>query len=423
MRVHLQYGRGNLAVDVPGSNVTVLRPRFVAGLADERGEFEAAVRTPIESPPLRTLIAPSDRVAVVIADITRPLPSERLLPWLFTELSTAPAANFTIIIGNGTHRACTAAEIEQLVGTEIVRNYRVVNHSATDDSTLAVVRPGNRHHGPLRYNRAYVEADKRIIVGFIEPHFMAGFSGGYKAVFPGVADLDSIMHYHRAEVIGDRRSTWGVLEENPTQEQIRANGSVLPVDFCINVTLNHKRAITGFYCGETTAAHLRGCADIKKSAMVACAQSFPLVLTSNSGFPLDQNLYQTVKGMCAAAEVVAENGRIVVTARCNDGFPDHGNFTHLLNTHDSPESLLETIMTPGFHMLDQWQAQKLAQVQLRSRVSLYSELDPAEVEQARLTPIADLSAHVQQQVDEVGVDAPIAVLPEGPMTIPYLEAQ
>ena len=420
MKVQLQYGKGNLEVEVPGSNVTVLRPQFVPGLADEQGAFEHAVRSPLESRPLRELIGPADRVAVVIADITRALPSDRLLPWLLAELPATAAENFTIIIGNGTHRACTPAEIEQLVGADIVRRCRVVNHSATDESTLAVVRPGNGRHAPLRFQRDYVEADKRIIIGFIEPHLMAGYSGGFKAVFPGITDLESIMHYHRAEVIGDPRSTWGVLEGNPTQAQIRANGSALPVDFCINVTLNHQRQITGYYCGDTLAAHALGCAEVKRTSMVACDQPFPLVLTTNSGFPLDQNLYQTVKGMCAAAEVVAEDGRIVVAARCNDGFPDHGNFTHLLNTHSSPQSLLETIMAPGFHMLDQWQAQKLAQVQLRSRVSIYSELDPEAVERAQLTPIADLAAHVQEQVAAVGADAPIAVLPEGPMTIPYL---
>ncbi|MCB0131600.1 MAG: nickel-dependent lactate racemase, partial [Caldilineaceae bacterium] len=339
MNIHLQYGHDGLTVDVPGTNVTVLSPRFVPGLPDEHAAFVQAVRTPIDAPPLRTLVNSSDRVAIVIADITRPLPSDRLLPWILTELAHVDARNVAIIIGNGTHRACTPAEIELLVGPEIARDYRVINHNAYDPATLAVARAGRHGHADLKFNRAYVEADKRIVVGFIEPHFMAGYSGGYKGIFPGIADIDSIMHYHRAEVIGDPRSTWGVLENNPTQAQIRANGAALPVDFCINVTLNHERGITGFYCGDVITAHEIGCGFVKETAMVACPQPFPLIITTNSGYPLDQNLYQTVKGMCAAAEVIQEGGDILVAARCNDGFPAHGNFTKLLYEHPSPEAL------------------------------------------------------------------------------------
>ena len=154
--------------------------------------------------------------------------------------------------------------------------------------------------------------------------------------------------------------------------------------------------------------------------MAPCPQPFPLVITTNSGFPLDQNLYQSVKGMCAAAEVVADGGEILVAARCNDGFPAHGNFTRLLNEHDSPEALLDTILAPGFHMLDQWQAQKLAIVQRKSNVAVFSELPAEELRRANLRPVEDLQAEINAAVKRAGANAPIAVLPEGPMTIPYL---
>ncbi len=221
-------------------------------------------------------------------------------------------------------------------------------------------------------------------------------------------------------MIGHPHSTWGVLENNPTQAQIRANGSALSVDFCVNVTLNHQRAITGYYCGEVVAAHEQGCRFVKETAMVACDRPFPVVITTNSGYPLDQNLYQTVKGMCAAAEVIEEGGEIIVATRCEDGFPAHGNFTRLLVEHSSPQAILDTVLAPGFHMVDQWQAQKLAQVQLKSRVSIYSELPDAELRCANLTPIADLNAEIRSVVERVGFDTPIAVMPEGPMTIPYV---
>lgn len=430
MQVHLQYGRDGLTVEIPSENATIIRPRFVEGLPDEQARFQDAVRRPINASPLAETIAAHETVAVVIADGTRALPSARLLPWIFAELAHVPAENFTVLLGTGTHRPNTPQEIQGIVGMEVCRRVRVINHNAYDEATMAVVRPARKvqvdaPHGaerkpPLLLNRHYVDADRRILVGFIEPHFMAGFSGGYKAVFPGVADLASIMHYHRAQVIGHPRSTWGILEENPTQTQIREMGAALPVDFLVNVTLNHKGQISRFFCGEVIAAHEKGCHYVKDVAMVAVPQQFPLVVTTNSGFPLDQNLYQTVKGMCAAAQILVEDGEMLMASQCQDGFPAHGNFTKLLYEHDSPQSILDTVFSPGFHMLDQWQAQKFAEVAQRAQVALYSTLDPEAVARAGLRPVADLHQHIRKAVQRLGADVPIAVLPEGPMTIPYV---
>ena len=203
---------------------------------------------------------------------------------------------------------------------------------------------------------------------------MAGFSGGYKGIFPAVADIASIMRYHDARTIGDPRSTWGLLEGNPTQAIIRHNGSLLPLDFCVNVTLNRRREITRFFCGDPIAAHEAGCAFSKETAMVACERPFPIVVTTNSGYPLDQNLYQTVKGMSAAAQIVEPGGYIATASRCNDGFPEHGNFKKLLFDHASPRAVLDTIEAPGFSLYDQWEAQLLALIRLKARVGLRSEL-------------------------------------------------
>ena len=419
MLTHLQYGKDGLEVTIQSSNVTTLAPRFIPGLSDEAAAFRESVRAPINSKPLRELIGANDRVAVVIPDITRPLPSDRLLRWLIAELDAVRAENFVIVNGTGSHRVNTPAELASMVGEEIASRYRIVNHNSHDPATLALA--GKTADGrDLFFNREYVEADKRIVMGFIEPHFMAGFSGGYKGVFPALADIDSIMHYHRADVIGHPLSTWGVTEGNPTQEQIRANGRALPVDFLVNVTLNRRRQITGFFCGETLAAHERGCAFSKSTVMIPCATPFPIVVTTNSGYPLDQNLYQAVKGMSAAAQIVAQDGLIVAASKCNDGFPNHGNFKKLLFDHDSPQSVLDTILAPGFSMYDQWEAQLLAMIRLKARVGLYSDIAPDEVRRAHLEPVADVGEFVAGELKRIGADAPVAVLPEGPMTIPYL---
>jgi len=419
VKVHLQYGREGLDVEIPGTDVTVVEPRFLPGLPAEAVAFRDAVRRPVGSPPLREIVKASDRVAVVIPDLTRPLPSDRLLPWLFEELAHVPAEQFVIVNGTGSHRANTPEELRSMVGPDVLARYRVVNHTAHD---LATMLPAGRSRdgGTVYLNREYVEADRRIALGFIEPHFMAGFSGGYKGVFPAVADIASIMRYHDARTIGDPRSTWGLLEGNPTQAIIRHNGSLLPLDFCVNVTLNRRRAITRFFCGHPNAAHEAGCAFSRETAMVACRRPFPVVVTTNSGFPLDQNLYQTVKGMSAAAQIVEEGGYIAAASRCDDGFPEHGNFKKLLFDHASPREVLDAIEAPGFSLYDQWEAQLLALIRLKARVGLRSDLRPEDVRRAHLEPIGDVGAAVARELAGIGEGAPVAVLPEGPQTIPYV---
>ena len=417
--VTLQYGRTGLTVDLPSAHVTVVEPQFLPGLPDEAAAFRAALRAPMGARPLREIVGARDRVAVVIPDHTRPLPRERLLPWLFAELDHVPAENFVLINGTGSHRANTPAELQQMVGEPVCARYRIVNHDSRDPATLA--RAGTTVDGrPVWLNRDYVTADRRIVLGFIEPHFMAGFSGGYKGVFPAIADLEAIKHYHRAQVIGDPRSTWGRLENNPTQAQIRANGSLCPVDFLVNVTQNRRREITGFFCGEVMAAHEAGCAFAKRTAMVACPRQYPIVVTSNSGFPLDQNLYQTVKGMSAAAQIVADGGLILAAAECGDGFPDHGSFKRTLFAHDTAQAMLDTINRATVPFEDQWQVQLLALILVRARVGLYSAMSPEDIRRAHLEPVADLAVRLAAELARRGADTPIAVLPEGPMTIPYL---
>jgi len=419
MKVDLQYGQKGIEIEIPFSSVRVLRPKFTPGLADEQVSFGQACRTPIASPPLKDLIHPGDQVAVVIPDGTRALPSDRLLPWLFAELDHIPPKNFTVILGTGTHRPNTPEEINSIVGQDIATHYNVFNHNAYDKTTLTNTGFTNELGTPLKMNKDYVQANKRILLGFIEPHFMAGFSGGYKAVFPGVTDIASIMDYHRAEIIGHPHSTWGQLKDNPTQDRIRQSGASLPVDFLINVTLNERREITGFFCGEVNAAHTSGCAFAKESAMTPVEAPFPLVITTNSGYPLDQNLYQSVKGMAAAAEIVAEGGQILLAAECRDGFPDHGNFARLVFEHDSPQAMLDTVYQPGFRLLDQWQIQKLAQIQLKAQVAVFSQIPTDQIRRANLEPVENFSTYLKRLRDQLG-DVPVAVLPEGPLTIPYL---
>ncbi len=216
MQIKLAYGREGLWLDIPDeAHTTVIEPLFVPGLADEGAAILAALRSPIGSPPLRELVPASSRVAVVFSDITRPMPNDRVLPVLLRELSNAGVGPDQVVLINGlaSHRKQTDEELEQMLGSDIFHHYRVIQHDAWDDANLVEIA-ANHTGRMVRANRFYMEADVRILTGFIEPHFFAGFSGGPKAVLPAIADLDSIMDNHNAMMIASDRSTWAVTQGN-----------------------------------------------------------------------------------------------------------------------------------------------------------------------------------------------------------------
>jgi nickel-dependent lactate racemase len=418
MKVALAYGRGRLEVEVP-SHAVVITPQALPGLPDERAAFDTAVRTPIGAAPLRELARSSDTVAIVIADITRPSPSERLVPWIMDELAHVPREQFVIVNGTGSHRANTREELSQMLGAEVVEHVRIVNHNAFDDATLTHLGRTS-YGGKIWLNNDYLRADVRIATGFIEPHFFAGFSGGPKGVVPGVAGIKTIMHLHNAQMIGDPRSTWARLEGNPVQGEIREAVALAPPQFMVNVALNPRRQITALWAGHYIEAHEVGCRFVVEHATRAVEEPFDIVITTNSGYPLDQNLYQAVKGMSAAARIVRPGGAIIAAAECCDGLPDHGNFKQLLQMRSTPHELLELIESPGFELYDQWEAQTQAIVQRKAEVYLYSSLDPQTVRDAMLTPIASVEAALAALLDRYGPDVRVAVLPEGPQTVPYV---
>ncbi|PLS78609.1 MAG: hypothetical protein CYG59_17645 [Chloroflexi bacterium] len=418
MHVSLAYGRGRMTINVPDDAV-VITPQELPGLADEHAAFEAAVRSPIQATPLREQVAADARVAIVIADITRPSPSERLVPWIMQELAHVPRENFVIINGTGSHRANTQAELVQMLGAEVVETVRIVNHNAFDDGTLTHLGRTS-YGGEIWVNNEYLQADVRIVTGFIEPHFFAGFSGGPKGIIPGVAGIKTIMHLHNAQMIGDERSTWARLEGNPVQGEIREAVAMAPPHFMVNVAVNSRREITAVWAGHYIAAHEVGCRFVAQHATCPVEAVFDVVVTTNSGYPLDQNLYQAVKGMSAAARIVKPGGAIIAAAECSDGLPSHGNYKDLLQMRESAQALLEMIEAPGFEMYDQWQAQSQALVQRKAQVYLHSSLDAETVRQAMLEPAPDIETTLAELVERYGPGARVAVLPEGPQTVPYV---
>lgn len=278
---------------------------------------------------------------------------------------------------------------------------------------------------PVWLNRIWVEADARITTGFVEPHFFAGFSGGPKLVAPGPAGLDTVLVLHDAAGIGSDRATWAVCEGNPVHDDVRAIAAQNGVTFGFDVVLDSAQQITAAFDGDPAPAHAAARAYVHAPAMVPVPHLFDIALTSNSGFPLDQNLYQTVKGMSAAATVVRTGGLIVAVAECRDGFPDHGGFRENLAAADDVAGLVRVIATRTRTVPDQWQVQVLARVLSSARVALHTGgLSDDAVRSAHLEPVADAGVAVADECAwierEQGRRASVWVLPDGPQMMPYV---
>ena len=420
MRVKLAYGKEGLWVDLPDRNVTVVEPKYVPGLPDEREAIRAALRSPMGTRPLRDLIKPDDTVAIVFSDITRPQPRDRMLPVLLEEIAHVPRSQIVLINGVGTHRPNTDEELRGMLGRDIVENYRVIQHDAWDIESM--VRLGRTSFGhEVWVNGEYMRASVKILTGFIEPHLFAGFSGGPKAVLPALVDQQTVLGNHDARVVADPRATWGITEGNPIWEEIREVALMTRPTFLLNVTLNRDRQITGVFAGDLLQAHAVGAKFAASTAMVPVPALFDIVITSNSGYPLDLNLYQAVKGMSAAAKVVKPGGSIIVAAECWDGIPDHGEYGKLLQMAPSPEELLAVIRAFGSVRQDQWEAQIQAQVQMQADVYVKSTyLGEDRLQRAMLNACASVEDTVADLLKRYGPDATICVMPEGPMTIPYV---
>jgi len=419
MKIDLAYGQGHLAVELPDKRTTIIAPARTPGLPDERGAVIAALEKPIGALPLREWIRPGDRVCIGFTDITRATPNDRLIPWLLAHLAHVPREQITLLNSLGTHRPNTRAELEKLLTPEVVRDYRVVNHEPENPSALAqfgVTRDGT----PALINRLMAEADVRIVTGFIEPHFFAGFSGGPKGIMPGLAGLETVMSNHSAKNISDARSTFGVTQGNPIWEEMRDIALRVGPSFLLNVSLNESREITGVFAGDLLQAHQAGFEFVRRSAMQRVKSPFEIVVTTNSGYPLDQNLYQGVKGMSAGARIIQEGGTLILACECREGVPARSPLDQLLRSAGSPEEILALLATPGFVRPEQWQAQIQSLIQRKARVLLYSSLPDEIVRAAHLTPCHDIGQAVNERLAQLGPEARVAVLPQGPLTIPYL---
>lgn len=427
--VGLAYGRDTVPIEVPASAV-VLRAPAASAHPRPQEAVRRALASPIESSPLRDLVSPSATVAITISDSTRAVPNDIFLPVLLEELAAAGVSedNVVIIIGTGMHRPSTDAEREALVGRDVLSRVEVIDHRADDPAGLVRVADDP----PVRVNRRFVDADFRIVTGFIEPHFMAGYSGGRKGVCPALVDLETIQSFHGYETLSSPRARAGVLDANPCHEIALRVAKLVGVDFLLNVTTSHDHRISQVFCGDLEAAHAAGCAAVDATTAVEIDGRYDVVVTTGGGAPLDQNFYQTVKGIVMAAPAVrvgnGRNGVLAVLSHCSDGLGS-AEYADILMRYgkDCTRFISDIASRPDRTEKDQWEHQMHCRVVERigaENLWLFTDGVPAE-QQKRLALVPFLGPgsapeRLQRAVDDVLRERPsasLAIIPDGPYTV------
>jgi lactate racemase len=421
-QVTLAYGRTGLTVEVP-DDAAVITPVPHEAAPDVAAELRRALREPVSGAPLRERVQRGQTVAISACDGTRAQPRHLMIPAVLEELDgIVDLDDVVLLVATGTHRANTDAELRAMFGDSVVDSVRIVNHDSRAGDTHRWM--GTFGDGvPVWLNEQWVDADVRLTTGFVEPHFFAGFSGGPKMVAPGLAALDTVLVLHDAKRIGDPRATWGVTQGNPVHDDVRAIAAATGgVTYAFDVILNQRQEVIAAFGGsDILQMHAVAIERAREVAMAPVDAPFDVVVTSGAGFPLDQNLYQSVKGMSAAAQVARPDGLIVCAAECVDGYPDHGSYREVLTSADSPEALLELIGARDKAVPDQWQVQIQARIQSAHRVVMHtSYLSDEELAEAHLAQTDDIGATVAEAVEKAGPGARVCVLPEGPQTIPYV---
>tara|TARA_B100001109_G_scaffold254655_1_gene255007 strand:- start:428 stop:1723 length:1296 start_codon:yes stop_codon:yes gene_type:complete len=419
-RVHLAYGKTGYDLDVP-KKFDVIEPEFMEEISDPTNSINEALINPINSQPLRQLLEGKKDIAISVCDITRAQPRKIVIETIVNHIKDIiPISKIKILIATGTHRENTKEELIDMLGKNIVDSLTVINHVCDDKESLVEMNT-SINDIDVFLNKHWVDADFKITTGFVEPHFFAGFSGGSKLVAPGLAGLKTIMKLHNFNRLNNPKSIWGEVDNNPIQQDVRKIASETGVDFTLDVTLNRNQKITNIFSGNLIDSHNLACDFARKTAMVEVDEPYDLVITSNSGYPLDQNLYQTVKGLSAASQVVKDGGEILCISECSDGIPNHGKFYSLLSEFNDPNQVENILSDPNFHCQDQWQVQILSQIAKKAKINLYTQgLSKEQIRNAFMYDVKDPQNFLNEKLESNG-NIKGCVLPEGPITIPVIK--
>jgi nickel-dependent lactate racemase len=422
MRVRLDYGKTGLEVDLAAaSNLALLDAPKVQPIADPKQAITQSIHNPIATPSLASIASGKRSVCIVICDITRPVPNEIILSPVLQTLEAAgiDRQNILILIATGLHRPNTPDEIVEMVGDSIARTYRIENHFGKDRSQHSYL--GTTPRGvPAWIDRRYVEADLKIAIGLIEPHLMAGFSGGRKVICPGIAGIETIRAWHSPAFLEHPRAGCGMVEGNPVHEENTHIAQLAGCDFIVNVIINGKREITCVVAGDMVHAWEKGVAECRSQLGVFLDRPADIVITSSAGYPLDTTFYQSVKGMTGVLPIVREGGSIIVAASLTEGIGSP-EFESLLHDWSDLDDFVSRIGDPNYFVMDQWQLEELAKVRRHCRVKMVSDGLPADLlRNFFVEPAPSVEAALADALIDHGCDALVAVVPKGPYLLPTL---
>ena len=422
MEVALSYGRGTLPVRLPDDlDVTVIRKPPMPVLPDAPAAVSAALARPVDAAALVDEARGKSSACILINDITRPVPNALLLPPIVRALLEAglPAARIRVLVATGLHRPNLGAELDELVGNPwVLRTVSVENHDARDDAAHVDLGP-TPAGTPVKLDRRFVEADLRIVTGLVEPHFMAGYSGGRKVIAPGVAHRDTITTFHSERFMSDPRAENCVLDGNPLHREQLAIVAKLGRVLALNTIIDENRALSFVNYGEVVASHRAAVELAQRYSMVPVPRRFATVVTSAAGYPLDKTYYQTVKGMVAPLDILEPGGNLVVASECSEGL---GSREYVEAQRRlialGPEGFHDDIRPKRFADVDEWQTQMQLKPMRVGRVHLYSgALGPADQALTGVAIAPSVEAAVEASVRATG-DRAVAVIPEGPYVVP-----
>ncbi len=419
MRVRLEYGKGGLEVDVPGERVVrTLKYKDALPLAGPLAELERLLDAPIGAAPLAEVARGKRSACIAICDITRPVPNALMLPPILARIEAAgvPRQRITILIATGLHRPNVGDELVELVGPEIAANYRIENHHGKllAEHTYC----GDSPRGvPIWIDSRYVEADLKITTGLIEPHLMAGFSGGRKLICPGIAALETVKVWHGPDFLEHPKADCGILEGNPVHEENTWIGRHVGCDFIANVVIDSQRRPLKFVAGDMEAAFLEGVAFCRQVVRDTVAEPVDIVVTSCAGYPLDTTFYQAVKGLTGALPIVKQGGTIIMAASLSEGIGSP-EFASLFDNNATLELFVERILGKDYFVMDQWQLEELAKVRRKAKVKIVSDgLPAATLDRLFVESAATVEGALAASLAEYGPAAKVAVIPKGPYVL------
>lgn len=423
MEIELNYGRGKLPVRFEDDlDIVVLRKPAMPHVADPRAAVEHALANPVGAAPLATLARQAKSAAIAICDITRPVPNHLFLRPMIEILidNGIPAQNIVVLVATGLHRPNLGAELEELIGDPWVREHvRVENHYARDDDAHALLGRTATRGTVVRLDRRFIEADLKIATGLVEPHFMAGYSGGRKVIAPGLAHAETITTFHSARFMADSNAANCNLVGNPLHEEQLAIVEMLGGALALNTVIDEERRLSFVNFGEILASHAQSVAFVREYCEVPVPRRFSTVVTSAAGYPLDKTYYQTVKGMVGPMDILAPGGRLIIASECSEGvgseeFADAQRRLVQLG----PDAFLAQIMAKSHAAIDEWQTQMQLKPMSRGQVGLFcTGLDAEGLALTGVDAVESIERAVQASVAASG-DKAVAVIPEGPYVVP-----